>query len=173
MRRPLKLQPNEGDNLDERIVTIPCKRVYGATQTRPCEKSGCSRLRCTVKVFNKMRLFRSREQLRRPAKTAFPTIGRRCRRRRFRWDFPPVANGQENVRLSPESSLIRNSSTIQPANSPSCGWSLKAHSHEHEITNETSNDKSAQRQTRRRFIHTATSACPKRWWKLAMSLAHH
>ena len=60
----LKLQPHEGDNLDERIVTIPCKRVYGATQTRPCEKSGCSRLRCTVEVSSKMRLFRSREQLR-------------------------------------------------------------------------------------------------------------
>ena len=29
------------------------------------------------------------------------------------------------------------------------------HSHKHEITNETSNDKSAQRQTCRRFIHTA------------------
>ena len=32
----LKLQPHEGDNLDERIVTIPGKRVYGATQARPC-----------------------------------------------------------------------------------------------------------------------------------------
>ena len=64
----LKLQPHEGDNLDERIITIPCKRVYGATQTRPCEKSGCSRLRCTVKVSNKTRLFRSHEQLRCPAK---------------------------------------------------------------------------------------------------------
>ena len=40
----LKLQPHEDDNLDERIVTIPCKRVYGATQARPCETSGCSRL---------------------------------------------------------------------------------------------------------------------------------
>ena len=37
---------------------------------------------------------------------------------------------------------------------------LKAHSHEHEITNETSKDKSAQRQTRRQFIHTATSTGP-------------
>ena len=35
---------------------------------------------------------------------------------------------------------------------------LKVHSHEHEITNETSNDNSAQRQTRRQFIHTETSA---------------
>ena len=64
----LKLQPHEGDNLDERIVAIPCKRVYGATQTRPCEKSGCSRLRCTVKVSNKTRLLRSHEQLSCPAK---------------------------------------------------------------------------------------------------------
>ena len=119
----LKHQPHESDNLDELIVTISCKRVYGATQARPCETSGCLRLRCTEKVSNKTRLFRSHEQLRCPAKkTAFPAIGRRCRRWRFRWDFPPVANGQENVRLSPEISLIRNSSTIQPANSPSCGW---------------------------------------------------
>ena len=64
----VKLQLHEGDNLDERIITIPCKRVYGATQTRHCEKSGCSRLRCTVKVSNKTRLFRSHEQLRCPAK---------------------------------------------------------------------------------------------------------
>ena len=28
----VKLQPHKGDNLDERIVTILCKRVYGATQ---------------------------------------------------------------------------------------------------------------------------------------------
>ena len=35
---------------------------------------------------------------------------------------------------------------------------LKAHSHEHEIANEMSSDKPAQRQTRRRFIHTTTSA---------------
>ena len=34
----------------------------------------------------------------------------------------------------------------------------KAHSHEHEITNETSDDKSAQHQPRRQFIHTARSA---------------
>ena len=51
-------------------------------------------------------------------------IGRRCRRRRFRWDLPPVTNGQENVACSPRISLIRNSSTIQPVNSPSCGWGL-------------------------------------------------
>ena len=36
---------------------------------------------------------------------------------------------------------------------------LKAYSHDHEVTNETSNDKAAQRETRRQFIHTATSAC--------------
>ena len=36
---------------------------------------------------------------------------------------------------------------------------LKAYTHEHEIIYETSNDKSAQRVTRSRFIHTATSAC--------------
>ena len=64
----VKLQPHEGDNLDERIVTISCKRVYCATQMRPCEASGCSRLTCTVKVFNKARLFRSHKQLRYPAK---------------------------------------------------------------------------------------------------------
>ena len=52
-------------------------------------------------------------------------IGRRCRRRRFRWGLPPVTNGQENVDCSPRISLIRNSSTIQPVNSPSCGWCLK------------------------------------------------
>ena len=63
-----KLQPHEGDNLDERIVTILCKRVYGTTQDRPCETSGCPRLRCTVKVSNKTRLFRSHEQLGCPAK---------------------------------------------------------------------------------------------------------
>ena len=34
---------------------------------------------------------------------------------------------------------------------------VKAYTHEHEITNETSNDKSAQRQKRRQFIRTATS----------------
>ena len=33
-------------------------------------------------------------------------IGRRCRRRRFRWDLPPVTNGQENVACSPRISLI-------------------------------------------------------------------
>ena len=64
----VKRQPHEGDNLDERIITIPCKRVYGATQTRPCETSGCSRLWCTVKLSNKTRLFRSHEQLGYPAK---------------------------------------------------------------------------------------------------------
>ena len=52
-------------------------------------------------------------------------IGRRCRRRRFRWDLPPVTNGQENVACSPRISLIRNLSTIQPVNSPSCGWGLR------------------------------------------------
>ena len=35
---------------------------------------------------------------------------------------------------------------------------FEAHSHEHEITDETSNYKSAQRQTRRQFNHTTTSA---------------
>ena len=118
----VKLQPHEGDNLDERIVTISCKRVYGATQARLCGTSGCSRLRYTVKVSNKMRLFRSHEQLRYPAKkTVLVVIGRRCKRRRFRWGFPPVANGQENVCCSLKISLIRNSLTIQPVNSPSCG----------------------------------------------------
>ena len=68
MRFTIKLQPHEGDNLDERIVTIPCKRVCGATQAHPCETSGCLRLTCTVIVSNKTRLFRSHEQLRYPAK---------------------------------------------------------------------------------------------------------
>ena len=36
---------------------------------------------------------------------------------------------------------------------------IEAYAHQHKITNETSNDKSAQRQTRHRFDHTATSAC--------------
>ena len=49
----VKRQPHEGENLGERIVTIPCKRVHGATQARPCETSGCSRQRCAVKVSNK------------------------------------------------------------------------------------------------------------------------
>ena len=122
LSRPLclKRQPHEGDSLDQRIVTIPCKRVYGAAQARPCETSGCLRLRCTVKVSNKTRLFRSHEDV--PLKTVRVAIGRCCRRWRFRWDFPPVANGQENVRCSPRISLICNSSTIQPVNSPSCGW---------------------------------------------------
>ena len=66
--KSLKHQPHEGDNLDERIVAIPCKRVYGATQTRPWETSGCSGQRCTVKVSNKTRLFCSQKQLRYPAK---------------------------------------------------------------------------------------------------------
>ena len=35
---------------------------------------------------------------------------------------------------------------------------FEAHSHEHEITDETSNYKSAQRQTRRQFNHMTTSA---------------
>ena len=30
-----KPQPHESDNLDERIVTISCKRVHGATRVRP------------------------------------------------------------------------------------------------------------------------------------------
>ena len=64
----LKRQPHEGENLGERIVTIPFKRVYGATQSRFCKTSGCSRQRCAVKVSNKTRLFRSHEQLRYPAK---------------------------------------------------------------------------------------------------------
>ena len=64
----IKRQPHEGENLGERIVAIPCKRVYGATQLRPCETNGCSRQRCAVKVSNKTRLFRSHEQLRYPAK---------------------------------------------------------------------------------------------------------
>ena len=63
-----KRQPHEGENLGEHIVTIPRKQVYGATQARPCETSGCSRLRCTVKASNKTRLFCIREQLRCPAK---------------------------------------------------------------------------------------------------------
>ena len=63
-----KLWQHEGDNLDERIVTISCKRVHGATQARPCETSGCLRPRCTMKVSNKTRLLCRREQLRSPAK---------------------------------------------------------------------------------------------------------
>ena len=69
----VKRQQHEGENLGECIVTTPCKRVYDATQARPCETRGCSRQRCTVKVTNKTRLFRSHEQLRYPAKkTALP-----------------------------------------------------------------------------------------------------
>ena len=64
----LKRQPHEGENLDERIVTIPCKRVYGATQAHPCETIGCSRQRFAVEVSNKTHLFRGHEQLRYPAK---------------------------------------------------------------------------------------------------------
>ena len=64
----VKRQPHEGENLSERIVTIPCKRVYGATQARPCETRACSRQRRAVKVTNKMRLFFTHEQLRYPAK---------------------------------------------------------------------------------------------------------
>ena len=37
-------------------------------------------------------------------------------------------------------------------------YAIKAHPHEHEITIETSNDKAAERQMRRQYIHTATSA---------------
>ena len=58
----VKRQPHDCDNLDERIVTIPCKRVHGATQARLCVLSGCSRLRCTVKASNKTRLFCRHEQ---------------------------------------------------------------------------------------------------------------
>ena len=49
---------------------------------------------------------------------------------------------------------------------------VKAHSHEEEIINETSNDKSAQRQTRRRFIHTTSGSrnVAKNW---RFFLAHH
>ena len=64
----VKRQPHDCDNLDERIVTIPCKRVHGATQARLCVLSGCSRLRCTVKASNKTRLFCIHEQLKCPAK---------------------------------------------------------------------------------------------------------
>ena len=64
----LKRQPHEGENLDERIVTISCKRVCGATQARSCETSGCSRQRCAVKVSNETHLFRNQEQLIYPAK---------------------------------------------------------------------------------------------------------
>ena len=56
----------------------------------------------------------------------FVVIGRRCRRRRFRCDLSPVTNGQKNVDGSPRISLICNSSTIQPVNSPSCGWCFNA-----------------------------------------------
>ena len=34
----LKHQPHESDNLDERIVTIFCKRVHGATLARPVKR---------------------------------------------------------------------------------------------------------------------------------------
>ena len=64
----LKLWPHESDILDERIVTISCKRVHGTTQACPCETSGCSRLRRTMKVSNKTRLFCRHKQLRYPAK---------------------------------------------------------------------------------------------------------
>ena len=73
IKKTLKLQPHEGDNLDERIITISSKRVYGATQARPCETSCCLLLRCTVKVSNKTRLFRSHERLRCPAKKNSPS----------------------------------------------------------------------------------------------------
>ena len=68
----VKLLPHESDNLDERIVTISCKRVHGATQARPCETSGYSRLRCTMKVSNKTRWFCRHELLRYPAKNLSP-----------------------------------------------------------------------------------------------------
>ena len=34
----LKNQPHESDYLDERIVTISCKQVYGATRARPVKR---------------------------------------------------------------------------------------------------------------------------------------
>ena len=34
----LKNQPHESDYLDERIVTISSKRVYGATRARPVKR---------------------------------------------------------------------------------------------------------------------------------------
>ena len=64
----LKLWPHERDNLNEHIVTISCKLVHGVTQACPCEVSCCSRLRCTMKVSNKTRLFCRHKQLRYPAK---------------------------------------------------------------------------------------------------------
>ena len=48
--------------------------------------------------------------------------------------------------------------TLLNISTPALLSSVKAHSHEQEINNEMSNDKSAQRQTRRQFIHTTTSA---------------
>ena len=41
---------------------------------------------------------------------------------------------------------------------PKCMFTSKAQLHEDEITNETSNDKTAQSQMRRQFIHAATTA---------------
>ena len=58
-------------------------------------------------------------------------IGLRCRRRRCRWDLPPVTNEQETVACSPRINLIRNSSTIQPVNSPSCGWGFRSGDKQH------------------------------------------
>ena len=58
-------------------------------------------------------------------KTILIVIGRRYKRRRFRWDLSPDTSGQENVRCSPRITLICNL-TIQPVNSPSCGWSFRS-----------------------------------------------
>ena len=44
----------------------------------------------------------------------------------------------------------------------------KAQLHEHEITNETFNNTSAQRQTRHRFISKATLAWIEGWWNLVL-----
>ena len=33
-----KRQPHESDNLDERIVTISCKRIRGVTRARPVKR---------------------------------------------------------------------------------------------------------------------------------------
>ena len=34
----VKHQPHESDNLDERIVTISCQQVHGATRARPVKR---------------------------------------------------------------------------------------------------------------------------------------
>ena len=90
-----------------------------------CGTSVCSRLRCTMKMSNKTRLFCGQEQLRTPLKISLVVIEQRCRRRRFRWNLPPVTNRQEIVACSPRISPIRNSSTIQSIISSSCGWVLR------------------------------------------------